>query len=154
MLRIIVFATTLTVPTAGFAETNLERMERLTSVMTDKMYAHIETIYPAAKGNLPDPGWDDNIRAAAECSLDEYYGLIGNDGVVAMMDEMETVLAEDIGDFEEWIEGMEFDTGITDAQSSSIEAKCGMGKATTDKMMADPKMPNLMQAMAAAFEDG
>ena len=147
----VIALVTVALPGLALADSRLDRMETLSAQLSEAMYAHVLKIYPQAEGALPDPSWNDAIRTAAVCTLDAYEAEIGNDGVDTMLDEMEKRVAAEIDDFEAWLSNMEYDTGLTDDQQAAIEKSCGMAKASTDKMMSDPNMPNLMKAMGAAM---
>ena len=153
-MRSFIIAALVAVPTAAAAESDVERMERLASSMSAKMYAYIEERFPAAKGNLPDPGWNDEIRAAAVCTMSAWEAEIGAAEVTALLDEMENQLNQEIEDFAAWSEGMAVSNPLSDEQNVAIEAQCGMANAMMNKMMSDPNMPNLMQAMSATMSDG
>ncbi|MCH2075848.1 MAG: hypothetical protein MK180_03025 [Rhodobacteraceae bacterium] len=153
-MRSLALAALIAIPTIASAESDVERMERLASTMSTKMYAYIEERFPAAKGNLPDPGWNDEIRAAADCTMGAWEAEIGAAQVTALLDEMENHLNQEIEDFQAWSEGMPVSNPLSDEQNVAIEAQCGMANAMMNKMMSDPNMPNLMQAMSAAMGDG
>ncbi len=153
MIRILTLTTLLALPLSAAAETELERLERLTTQLSEKMYAHIVKEFPQAEGNLPDPSWNDETRAAAQCSVTEWRAEIGDAAVNEMLDKMEAELAKPIDDFAAWAAGNQLESPLTDEQSIAIEEKCGMAEAMTNKMMSDPKMPDLMQAMQAVMGD-
>ena len=151
-MRIIILAAALAAPTLAHAESQIERMERLSVALQGKLYAMMEAEVPAVKGNLPDPAWNDAVRAAATCTLTSYQDALGEDGVDAMFTQMEEVLASPATNFDTMLNGMDVSTGLSDAENAAIEQKCQMGQATMSMMMADPKFQNFVAAMGQMMD--
>ncbi|MEM7295100.1 MAG: hypothetical protein AAF330_00485 [Pseudomonadota bacterium] len=135
----------------ALAETQLERMERLTTGMQEALYAHLSTEVPEIAGRLPDAGWDAGVRQAASCSLEAYEDKIGRRGVDQMLDTMEERLSTPISDLATWLDGLSFDAGLSTSETQAIEVGCGFLSATEAKMTADPLFPNLIRAITEAM---
>lgn len=137
----------LAIPGAALAETQLERMERLSVQINEMTYAGLVTQMPQLAGNMPPATWDAAMREAYVCLLDEVEDEIGSDGVDEMLDNMETamvgVTANDVlsGAFSPAVP-----EGLTDAQLQSFTNSCGVVEALMMRMAASGAMSIMMEA--------
>lgn len=132
-------------PFAATAETQLERMERISSAMTDLTFQGMIEQMPALEGNLPSVDWDDAMRAASECVLDEIRDLVGDDGIDEMLENMESDMADATpagmiaGEYQPAPPA-----GITNAQIQTVSTDCGVVEAMVNRMAASGAMSIMM----------
>ena len=93
MKRMIIAATLAIAPSLAIAESQVERLERLSEamggIMVEMMASGIEaeggdgTLVRAVAGNVPE--WDDEMRAAAGCVLDRYADNVSDSAIEASL---------------------------------------------------------------------
>lgn len=140
-MRKTVFAIALAmIPTAGFAQSQLDRMETVSETMTEALAVMMVRQMEANGADaaplmdvLPDMAWDAEMREAGRCILDRYSEIVGDDGVESMLTKMEAFTAEfealrerggSIDDMPE-PDGM-MPEGLTEQRSMEITQACGM----------------------------
>ncbi|MEJ6392514.1 hypothetical protein V8J82_04550 [Gymnodinialimonas sp. 2305UL16-5] len=120
-------ALAICVPMAAVAQSNLDRFEALSEQMTALTYQGLVEQVPALEGQLPSVEWDRPMRRAGRCALRAYERSVGEDGVTAMLNELERAIAtaspSDIltGSFEAGVPA-----GLTANEVQTINNDCGM----------------------------
>ena len=159
MTRFALTAVLALMPVSAIAETQLERLERLSEEMNQVMPIMMANEIEAQGGdatalrdvadNLPD--WDGEMRAAGECIIDRYTAEAGDAEVAAMFDRMEE-LVDGMADMQ-MTEFAESDLandmlpeGVTLEESAAITQECGM----MDLQMKAMQESGLVEAMMAA----
>jgi hypothetical protein len=111
--------------------------------MNEAMIAEL----PALEGNMPDPAWDDPMRAAYGCMLDGYIEVSGEDAVDAMLDDMEAVMqtatAETIMSGEMG-NAVQLPEGLSEAQAQSLLQSCGVMEIIMARMAESGAMQVMM----------
>lgn len=126
-LRIAAAAVLIALPLAAHAQSQLERFEALSEQMTALTYQGLAEQYPVLQGVLPEADWGRPERRAGRCAIRRYTAAVGEDGVTAMMDELESAIATaqpaDIldGSFNPGVPA-----GLTAAQVQQINTECGL----------------------------
>jgi len=89
-------AVLIALPTLAGAQSQLERLEEVSEGMSTDMFALMVNemaaggVDPAPlREAIPDMTWDDAMREAGECMLEQYTALIGRSGVDEMLDQMD-----------------------------------------------------------------
>lgn len=138
---------TVMMPFAAAAETQIERMERISVAMNELTYAGLIQQMPALEGNMPPADWDDGMRAAYVCLLDEIEDEIGSDGVDELLDNMEEAM---VGVTASQVLNGEFQPdvpeGLTDAQMQEFTGSCGVVEALMMRMAASGAMAIMMES--------
>jgi hypothetical protein len=122
-----VTAALIALPLAAQAQSQLERFEALSEQMTALTYQGLAEQYPVLQGILPDADWGRPERRAGRCALREYEDAVGEDGVTAMLNELEAAIGSaapsDIldGSFNPGVP-----EGLTAAQVQQINTECGL----------------------------
>jgi hypothetical protein len=159
MTRLYLATAIALLPATAFAETQIERLERLSEEMNGvvpiMMANEIEAqggdgaALRAVANEMPD--WNDAMRAAGECMIDRYTAASSSADIDMMLDNMEALL----GDMEsmQMTEFAESDMsndmlppGVTLEQSATITQDCGM----MDLQMEAMQNSGFMEAMMAA----
>lgn len=126
-LRVAIAAAFIALPVAASAQSQLERFEALSEQMTALTYQGLAEQYPVLQGILPETDWGRPERRAGRCAVRRYEAAVGEDGVIAMLDELEaaigTAAPADIldGSFNPGVP-----EGLTAAQVQQINTECGL----------------------------
>jgi len=126
-LRVAAMAALIVLPAAAQAQSQLERFEALSEEMTALTYQGLAEQYPVLQGILPEAEWGRPERRAGRCAIRRYEAAVGEDGVSAMLDELEaaigTAAPADIldGTFNPGVPA-----GLTAAQVQQINTECGL----------------------------
>jgi hypothetical protein len=159
MTRFALTATLLLFPATAFAETQLERFENLSEsmnqLMVEMMAFEIENLGGDATA-LRDvrstmPEWDDDMRAAGGCILDQYRDATDNAEVDALLDRLDAALPvmQEMG-MTEFAESEMAETmlpvGMTLEDSARINQECGM----MELQLRDMQETGFTEAMMAA----
>lgn len=127
LLRAGLAVALMTVPLAASAQSQLERFEALSEQMTTLTYQGLAQQYPVLNGLLPIADWGRPERRAGRCALRRYDRAVGDDGVEAMLSELEASIASaspsDLldGTFEAGVP-----EGLTAAEVQQINTDCGL----------------------------
>lgn len=134
---------------AAAAETRLERMERLTEALQERLYSGLP-------GGLPDTvdldkiAWTDAMRDANACVLSEYAARTSDRDIDAMLDRMEALAHEPVGEFRKMSDEMEAaEIGLPPDEAIQIDKDCGVIDLETTRM----REAGIMGAMKAAFSE-
>jgi hypothetical protein len=146
-LTVAVVTAALLAPLPAAAQSQLERMEVLSeqanALMNEAMIAQV----PALEGNMPDPAWDEPMRAAYTCVLDGYVEVSGEAAVDDMLEEMEVVMetatAESIMSGE-MAEGLQLPDGMSEAQAQTLMQTCGVMEVIMARMAESGAMQVMM----------
>ncbi|MHA7885750.1 hypothetical protein [Roseicyclus sp.] len=140
-------AVAASLPVTAAAQSQLERMEvlseRASALMNEAMIAQL----PALEGNMPDPAWDDPMRAAYGCVLEGYVQASGEAAVDTMLDEMdammETATAETLmsGAFGD---GVQLPEGMSEVQAQALMQDCGVMEIIMARMAESGAMQVMM----------
>lgn len=147
----------LTLSSVAFADDALQRMESLSEQMTQSMFgAMIDEIAAEGidttelKALIPNTEWDQTMRDAGSCVLEQFTAKVGEDGVSAMLDNLETTLPKikELG-----IEDTDsmpnlLPPGMSEEQATAISNQCGMTALIQQKMI-----PAFMSAIMAAMSE-
>jgi len=135
-------------PSLAGAQSQLDRLEatseatsvHMFTLMTNEMAAN--GVDPAPlQAVIPDMTWDDAMRAAGDCMLGEYTGILGSAGVDELLDNMDALSVElaamaeagatvsEMGD-----PGDMMPEGLTQAESMRITQECGMVELQLQRM--------------------
>lgn len=150
--RAALVAAAFTVCQPALADDDLERMERLTLAMNAQMLRVVTDMMPEAKDLVPTLTWNKAMADAATCSLAAYRKKIGDDGVETLLTNMEALVAREDLTLQQITEEGQKLSPLPDDEQLAIERECGMGKATSAAMMADPNFPKFMSYMVKALE--
>ena len=157
----IIAATLAIAPSLAIAESQVERLERLSEakgdIMVEMMASGIEaeggdgTLVRAVAGNVPE--WDDEMRTAAGCVLDRYADYVRDSAIEASLDRMEELMSDAESFTFEAMEDEGFadsmlPEGITIDQAGEISGECGMMAL----QMRDMQASGLWSAMMEASE--
>lgn len=138
----------LCVPLPAMAQSQLERMEGLSVQATTLMNEALVMQIPALEGNLPAPEWDERTRTAYACMLDGYIEAVGEDGVDAMLGQMEETLdgatAEELMNGE-MAQGIDTPEGMTEEQTQALVSDCGVIEVMMARMAESGAMTVMMQ---------
>ncbi|ABD53842.1 hypothetical protein [Jannaschia sp. CCS1] len=127
ILRVGVTALLMTLPLAASAQSQLDRFEALSEQMTTLTYQGLAEQYPVLNGLLPAADWGRPERRAGRCALRRYNRAVGEDGVAAMLSELEASIASarpsDLldGTFEAGVP-----EGLTASEVQQINTDCGL----------------------------
>ncbi len=159
MTRIALTTALLLIPATAFAETQLERFENLSEsmnqMMVEMMAFEIESLGGDAtalrdvKSTMPE--WDDDMRTAGECILDQYRDATDNAEVDALLDRLDAALPvmQQMG-MTEFAESEMAETmlpvGMTIEDSARINQECGM----MELQLRDMQATGFTEAMMAA----
>ena len=139
------------------ASSPLERIESISEDMTALMFdAMIEEM--GAQGIdtdqlrelIPNTEWDQPMRDAGSCVIDQFTAKIGEDGVNAMLDNMEARLPEIQNGGMDALEDMQtlLPEGISEEEADAISNQCGMTQLMQQKMMNPEFMSAVMSLMS------
>ncbi len=92
-IRAGLVAALITLPLAASAQSQLDRFEALSERMTQLTYQGLAEQFPQINGLLPSAEWDRPMRRAGRCALRAYEDEVGEAGVIAMLNELETAIA-------------------------------------------------------------
>lgn len=126
-LRAGLVAALITMPVAASAQSQLERFEALSERMTELTYQGLAEQVPALNGQLPSADWDRPMRRAGRCAIRAYERAVGEDGVEAMLVELEGAIGSarpaDLlnGTFEAGVPA-----GLSNQDVQRINNDCGM----------------------------
>lgn len=160
MKRCLATVAIVLMPTAVFAQSQLERLEAVSEQTNEIMIVKMVEEMTAETGAdpapimemLPDMSWDAEFRSAGECMLEKYEEKIGRKGIDTMLDNMEEVVPTMA---EKSIEemGEDFDIlpeGMTISDSISIQQDCGMMELAQKRMSESGFMEAMFSAATAA----
>lgn len=138
-------ALSLTLATPALAETQLERMERLSEAMQVKMFS---TMLQGTDFDVASAvAWDDEMRASAECVLDAYVAESSEEDLEAVFDQMEEIIAQPAADMAAMEEQMSnFAAPLPEERAIEINRSCGMVDLQMQKMQESGLMNAMMQA--------
>ena len=128
------------------AQSAMERLEAVSVTMNGLMNDAFEAEIPALAGNMPDPAWDDTLRAAYTCMYDGYVDRAGEAAVSDMIGEMEASLETLTAD--QLLQGgvaVQNPEGITDEEALQIVGDCGLMEAFMTRMANSGAMGIMMQ---------
>ncbi len=156
MIRTLVTLGLFAIPTAVFADSQLDRLESVSERTNELMMVKMVEAMVAETGAdpapvmalIPDMEWDDAFRVAGECMLDGYRAEIGKGGVDEMLDLMEDMLPKlEEQSLEEMGEEMNvMPEGLTMEASIGIQQECGMMELAMERMSET----GFMEAMFSA----
>ncbi|MEM9603721.1 MAG: hypothetical protein AAGA11_12720 [Pseudomonadota bacterium] len=135
----------------------LERIEAISEDMTSLMFDAMLTEMGAEGVDtsklaelVPSTEWDEPMRDAGRCVLDRFTARIGDDGVDAMLDQMEARLPEIRAGGMQAIDqlGSLLPEGISEAEADAINSECGMTRLIREKMMNPEFMSAVMSLMS------
>lgn len=134
-------------PLPAAAQSQLERMEVLSeqasALMNEAMIAQV----PALEGNMPDPAWDEPMRAAYACVLEGYIDASSEAAVDGMLDDMEAMLetatAETLMSGETG-ESVQLPDGMSEEQAQGLMQSCGVMEVIMARMAASGAMQVMM----------
>lgn len=134
----------IALPLAASAQSSLDRFEALSERMTELTYLGIAEQVPALQGQMPSAEWDRPMRRAGRCAIRAYEDAVGEDGVVAMLDELEGAIgAAQPSDI---LDGS-FSAGIPDGLSAQdvqrINNDCGMVELQMERLAESGAMQAL-----------
>ncbi len=144
ILRAGLAAALVTLPLAAAAQTQLERFEDLSEQMTALTYQGLAEQYPVLQGILPETDWGRPERRAGRCAIRDYEEAVGEDGVEAMLNELEAAIATaapaDIlnGTFNPGVP-----EGLTAAQVQQINTECGLLELQMERLAESGAMQAL-----------
>ncbi|MEQ9259568.1 MAG: hypothetical protein RIG84_10745, partial [Roseovarius sp.] len=160
MKRAALLTALVTLPAAALADSQLERMEAISEEMNEVMMVMMVNEAAAngadpepLRAAMPDLTWDDAMREAGSCMLDEYTSEIGSDGVDEMLAKMEEFSVEmgemgangatmsELGDTSDMLP-----EGITMQRSAEITQDCGMMQLQMQRMEASGFMDAMIKA--------
>lgn len=157
MKRLLLTAVLTTLPYAALAETQLERLERISEAMTEMMFDAMVDMVEKEGGNpeplraaIPDVAWNDAYREAGDCLLDRLIAASSESAIDDMLSEMDAALpqmaemdAEAIG------EDMDFmPDGISDDYMIDANSECGLVDLSLQRMQDSGFTEAMMQSMA------
>jgi len=126
-LRVAAVAALLMLPFAASAQSQLERFEALSERLTDLTYQGLAEQVPALQGQLPSAEWDRPMRRAGRCAIRAYERAVGDDGVEAMLVELEGAIESALP--ADLLDGT-FSAGVPEGLSNQdvqrINNDCGM----------------------------
>lgn len=153
LISVLVFAA---LPVSAIAETQLERLERVSEQMNDAMYEAMIRMVERQGGDtaplrdaMPASTWDEDFRAAGACMLDRFTDKSSPEAVTQMLDEMEAFLPEVATmDLENAEEDMNFlPDGISEDYSIQVNSECGLSEIMMQRMQESGFSAAMMQAM-------
>lgn len=127
LLRAGLVAALIALPAAATAQSQLERFEDLSERMTTLTYQGLASQYPVLQGILPDADWGRPERRAGRCALRDYERAVGEDGVEAMLSELENAI--ELAQPTDLLDGtfsVDVPEGLTQAQVQQINTECGL----------------------------
>lgn len=139
--------------TPALAETDIDRMARMSMALNEKMITSVVDAVPEAASVIPRLQWTQRLADAAACTLNEYRARIGQEGVDAMMDRMQALIDRpSLSMTDLATEGAAL-SPLPQDQVAAIEERCGMAKANIEQMMADPNYSRFVQFMSRAYQN-
>jgi hypothetical protein len=147
-LALAALTTALCAPLPAVAQSQLERMETLSEQANVLMNQAMITEIPALEGNMPDPEWNEPMRAAYGCMLDGYVEASGEAAVDGMLDEMEaametataaTIMNGEMG------QAVQLPEGMSESQAQSLMQDCGVVEVMMARMAESGAMEIMMQ---------
>lgn len=156
MIRTLVTLGLFAIPTAVFADSQLDRLESVSERTNELMMVKMVEEMVAETGAdpapvmelIPDMSWDDDFRAAGACMLERYWAEIGKGGVDEMLVLMEEMLPRlEEKSFEEM--GEEFEVlpdGLSMETTIAVQQECGMMDLAMERMSET----GFMEAMFSA----
>ena len=147
-LALTALAAALLAPLPVAAQSQLERMEVLFEQTTAMVNAAMVVEIPALEGNMPDPAWDEPMRAAHACLLDGFVEASSEAAVDTMLNEMEAAMAD--GTFETFMNGamsqaVQLPDGLDQARAQVILLGCGVMELITARLVKSGAMEIMMQ---------
>lgn len=147
MIRVLPLGAALALlPIGAQAQSTFERLETVSVAINGLMNEALVAEIPALEGNLPDPAWDEPMRAAYSCMYDGYVERVGEAPVADMVTEMEEML--DTISPMDLLEGggaVEEPEGISDAEALEIVEGCNLMEVFMDRMASSGAMEIMMQ---------
>ena len=143
-------------PIAALAETQIEKLERLSVAMNDIMFAAMIDMVEKEGGNpeplretIPDSTWDDEYRAAGSCLLDKLAAASSTGAVDQMLAEMDEALPQIASmDIENMDEELDFTPeGISDDYMIEANDECGLVDISLKRMEESGFTAAMMQSM-------
>ena len=134
----------LSFPVAAQAQSQLDRFEALSEQMTELTYQGLAEQVPALAGVLPTADWDRPMRRAGRCAMRGYERAVGEDGVEAMLVELESAIGaarpSDIidGSFSAGVP-----EGLTAQDVQRINNDCGMIELQMERLAESGAMQAL-----------
>ena len=136
-LRVLLAALFTLSSTTAYAESDLERFEKLSEAMSAKMNILLVKEMPQVADYLPSTEWDDDYRKAGACMLKKYESLLGEGFLEDMISKGEAFLAREFSGFEDMTTAAaDFaPKGLTDQDQVRINQECGMMQLHQKRMM-------------------
>ena len=157
MKRILATLVLTTLPCAALAETQLERLERISEEMNEIMFDAMVRMVEKEGGNpeplraaIPDSTWNDEYREAGACLLDKLTQASSESAIDQMLSEMDAALPKMADmDLDSIGEDMDFTPdGISDDYMMDANDECGLVDLSLARMAESGFTAAMMQAMA------
>jgi hypothetical protein len=134
------------------ADDLLDRYEAASNAVQDNMIAFYETRVPELVAVMPEMGWDDELAAVAQCTLDGIRAERGEDGAEEYVAAMETWGETEITSFMTMAEGMP--AVLSDDLALQLSMDCGGMDIAMERMQSSGMMeliqdPSVMERLMA-----
>lgn len=146
-ISVVAGAAALLAPLPVAAQSQLERMEELSEQVSALMNEAMIAQVPALEGNMPDPAWDEPMRAAYSCMLEGYVDASSEAAVDGMLDEMETMLETATAETlmsGETSQAVQLPDGLSEEQAQGLMQSCGLMEVIMARMAASGAMQVMM----------
>lgn len=149
MRKLALLTATLTLFAApAFAQSELERMETATVAAGGNLEAFLVSRVPELASAMPDWAWDDELRAAAVCTLDAMRAEGGDAAVSDYLTAMEAYATTPITSMEQMA------TATPVPISADFAARTGQACGSAEIAMRRMQESGLMEAMMDATTMG
>ena len=151
-----VFLLTFLSASVAVASDRLDRLETISEELTQLLYQAMVNEIAAGGADvtklreaIPNSDWNQPMREAAQCVLEQYQQKIGSEGVDKMLDDMEASLPElREGGMAAMEKNQDLQPeGISEDEAISINESCGMADLMQENMMAGEFMSEFMKLM-------
>jgi hypothetical protein len=134
------------------ADALLDRYELASEALADNMTNFYQSKVPELAAVLPEMGWDDEIAAVAQCTLDGVRAARGEDGATEYVAALETWAGTPITSFVGMADGQP--AVLSDALAIQLATDCGglelgMRRMQESGMMALIQDPSVMERLMA-----
>jgi hypothetical protein len=151
MPRFLIAALAL-LPGAAFADDLLDRYEVASVAKAEQMEAFYAERVPELLEVLPEMGWDDEIAAVAQCTLDGVRAERGEAGAEEYVAAMETWADVPVTSFTQMAEGQP--AVLSDDLAMQLTMDCGGMDLAMERMSASGMMeliqdPSIMERLMA-----
>ena len=152
MPRLALAALLALAPLPALADALLDRWQAANVAKSDIMAAFYVSRVPEIAAVLPETGWDDQIAAVAQCTLDGVRAERGEDGAEAYVAAMEAWAAIPVTSFAGMAEGLP--AVLSDELAMRLSMDCGgmdlaMERMTATGMLELIQQPDVMQRLMA-----